>query len=171
MGNNQNPYQAYTDGTIFSDSPLSLVVKLYQGAIDATRQAEKALQARDIPARSRAINKAISILSELLIALDFERGGEISQNLKRLYTYMQQQLLNAHFRQVAEPLVEVEKLLNTLLEGWREVENSQYSTRHHAPALPVEEVNRHSEAPSVSAPVYSSYLQDVTSFAVTAYSF
>jgi flagellin-specific chaperone FliS len=51
--------------------------------------------------------------------LDHERGGEISQNLKRLYSYMQMQLLTAHARQSAEPIAEVASLLETLLDGWR----------------------------------------------------
>ena len=100
MGNDLNPYQAYTDGSIFSDSPLNLVVALYKGAIDATREAENALRARDILGRSKAINKAISILTELLVSLDHEKGGEISKNLERLYSYMQRQLLAAHARQI-----------------------------------------------------------------------
>ena len=119
MGYENNPYQAYTTGSLFSGNPVNLVIALYQGALDATQQAERYLQERDIPARTKAINKAVSILSELICSLDYERGGEIAQNLKRLYGYMQKQILTAHMRQQAEPLAEVTKLLNILLEGWR----------------------------------------------------
>ncbi len=98
MAIDQNPYQAYTDGSIFSDDPLNLVVALYQGALDAAQQAEVAVQAKDISGRTKAINKAISILTELLVSVDVERGGEIGQNLRQLYIYMQKQLMNAHIR-------------------------------------------------------------------------
>jgi len=119
MPTESNPYQAYTDGSVFSDNPLNLVIALYQGALDATHQAERALGLGDIRARGKAINKANAILSELLMSLDHERGGEISANLKSLYCYMQGQLLAAHVRQSAEPIVEVASLLANLLEGWR----------------------------------------------------
>jgi flagellar protein FliS len=115
-----NPYQAYTEGRVFSDQPLRLVVALYEGALDATRQAVACLQARDIWGRGKAINKGIAIFSELLISLDEQKGGEIAGNLKRLYLYMQRRLIEAHSRQAAPPLLEVEKLLETMLEGWRE---------------------------------------------------
>lgn len=115
-----NPYQAYTEGCVFSDQPLRLVVALYEGALDATRQATGCLQARDIWGRGKAINKAIAILSELLVSLDEQKGGEIAGNLKGLYLYMQRRLIEAHSRQAAPPLLEVEKLLETMLEGWRE---------------------------------------------------
>jgi flagellar protein FliS len=68
----QNPYQAYADGSLFSGNPLNQVIALYQAAIDATNQAERALSARDIMGRGRAINKANAILTELLVSLDDE---------------------------------------------------------------------------------------------------
>jgi flagellar protein FliS len=170
----QNPYQAYTDGSIFSDSPLNLVVALYEGAVDATRQAESALRTRDIPGRTKAINKAISILTELIVSLDLKRGGEIAQNLKRLYSYMQTQLLNAHIRQVPEPLEEVSKLLTTLLEGWRAAGRAERSASDAACSVSESATAKHSPPPAAnaSAPVYGGYLDDsLAAFGSTAYSF
>jgi flagellar secretion chaperone FliS len=115
-----NPYQAYAEGRLFSEHPLRLVVALYEGALDATRQAVSCLHARDIFGRGKAINKVIAILSELLASLDEKNGGEVAANLKRLYLYMQRRLIEAHARQASPPLVEVEKLIETMLEGWRE---------------------------------------------------
>jgi len=170
VANDQNPYQAYTEGSIFSDNPLSLVVALYQGALDATRQAESAVQAGDIPARTKAVNKAISILTELLVSLDLERGGEIGHSLKRLYSYMQVQLLNAHVRQVAEPFAEVSRLLTTLLEGWRGAQMNA-----SAPQSSFESAQaKHTPVPAVcaSAPIYGGYWEDASAGAVSsAYSF
>jgi flagellar protein FliS len=102
-----NLYQAYTEGRVFSENPLNLVVALYQGALDSARQAERCLASGDITGRSKAVNKALGIITELLVSLDHARGGEISQNLKRLYSYMQVRLLDAHAKQQAEPIVEV----------------------------------------------------------------
>ncbi len=169
MAIDQNPYQAYTDGSIFSDDPLNLVVALYQGALDATQQAELAVQAKDIPSRTKAINKAISILTELLVSLDIERGGEIAQNLRQLYVYMQKQLIDAHIRQVGEPIAEVSKLLTTLLEGWRGVQHSSRATA--APTFQVPEV-RHSSEVSLNSPIYGGYHEEgLAASAYTAYSF
>jgi flagellar secretion chaperone FliS len=114
-----NPYQAYAEGSVFSEQPIRLVVALYEGALEAARQAERCLEARDIWGRGKAVNKAIAILSELLITLDEEKGGEIAHNLKRLYHYLQKRLIEAHSRQNVAPLREVQKLLGTMLEGWR----------------------------------------------------
>ena len=118
-----NPYQAYTEGSVLSGHPLRLVVALYEGALDGTRQAAGCLRACDIWGRGKAINKVIAILSELLASLNEKEGGEVAANLKRLYLYMQRRLIEAHARQAAPPLLEVEKLLETILEAWREAES------------------------------------------------
>ena len=88
-----NPYQAYEEGSVSSQHPMRLVVALYEGALEAARNAEACLGNGDILGRSKAVNKALRILTELLVSLDYEKGGEISLSLKRLYGYMQTRLL------------------------------------------------------------------------------
>ena len=119
-----NPYQAYEEGSVASEHPLRLVVALYEGALGAVQNAGRCLESGDIAGRSKAVNKALRILTELLVSLDDEKGGEISLSLKRLYGYMQTRLLEAHVRQSIAPLREVEKLLATLTEAWRGASNS-----------------------------------------------
>ncbi len=142
-----NPYQAYVEGDLFGGNPLEMVVALYEGAAFAVRQAKTCLATGDIQGRSKAVNKAFAIITELLASLDHERGGEISANLKRLYSYMQCKLLDSHTQQTKEPLDEVERLLDTMLEGWRLAAEKMttgmpgYGSQHlpdHAP-IPEEE--------------------------------
>lgn len=119
----ENPYAAYSEASMVGASPLQLVTRSYEGAIGAVQQAQRCFASGDIMGRSKAITKAVSILTELMISLDHEKGGEISANLKRLYSYMQQRLLMAHTQKVVEPLVEVVGLLSSLLEAWKVVEH------------------------------------------------
>ncbi len=114
-----DPYQAYVEGSVFSGNPLGMVIALYEGAVDAIREARECLIAGDVCGRSKAINKGIKILTELLVSLNHEAGGEISANLKRIYSYLQCRLLDAHTQKAKEPLNEAERLLMTMLEGWR----------------------------------------------------
>ena len=118
----ENPYAAYSEASMAGASPLQLVTRSYEGAIRAVQQARECFASGDIMGRSKAITKAVSILTELMISLDHEKGGEISANLKRLYSYMQQRLLMAHTQKKIEPLVEVIGLLSNLLEAWKTVE-------------------------------------------------
>lgn len=100
---------------------MKLVIALYEGAIDATQQAKTALASGDVFLRSRSISKAVAILAELMSSLDHAKGAEISANLKRLYSYMQQRLLVAHAQKSAKPMDEVISLLKSLLESWQQL--------------------------------------------------
>ena len=109
---------AYVENEILQADPIRLVQMLYRGALLAIGKARVHLRERDIAARSRQVTKASEIINELTLSLDHRRGGELARNLVELYDYMQRNLQDANFRQVEEPLVELEQLLGTLLEAW-----------------------------------------------------
>jgi flagellar secretion chaperone FliS len=117
-----NPYTAaYLESKLLSASPVDLIYLAYTGTIEAISNARAHIRAKEIVERSRAITKAQLIIQELNRALDFEKGGDISLQLSRLYDYMQKRLLEANFRQLEEPLVEAQSLLETLAEAWKEL--------------------------------------------------
>jgi flagellar protein FliS len=169
-----NPYQAYAEGAVGSNSPVRLVISLYEGAQEAARRAVGCLAAGDIWGRSKAINKAVAILSELLAALDLEKGGEIAQNLRRLYSYMQKRLLEAHAHSATAPLAEVDKLLGTLLEGWYRADEDQAKetpTRAGEGCQALEMVAAKRDEPFESLP-YAAYFSEVPeAVSGTAFSF
>ena len=111
-------YQSYFEEDLLEASPLKLVQLLYRGALDSIASARRYLHLRDIGSRSRAINKAMSIVTELARSLNVEQGGEMSHNLALLYGYVERLLIQANFEQRDEPLAEAERLLSTLAEAW-----------------------------------------------------
>lgn len=113
-----NGYQNYFKDEVLSASPVTLVELLCRGALEAIVSAKRYLQLGDIGARSRAITKAMAIITELSLALDHEQGGELSSNLARLYGYIERLLIQANSEQREPPLVEAEQLVTTLLEAW-----------------------------------------------------
>ena len=108
----------YVENEILQADPIRLVQLLYQGAIGAVEKARVYLREHDIRARSSQIAKAAAIVNELTLSIDREKGGEVAANLVELYDYVQHRLQEANFRQIDEPLAEVERLLSTLLEAW-----------------------------------------------------
>jgi flagellar secretion chaperone FliS len=111
----------YRDVAVRTANPVQLVVILYDSAIQAIQEAEEHLRRKDIPNRSRSINRALSILSELQASLNFQDGGEIATSLERLYVYMKQQIFKSTVEQNPQPLAEVSRLLDNLRSAWREV--------------------------------------------------
>ncbi|HVO99241.1 MAG TPA: flagellar export chaperone FliS [Bryobacteraceae bacterium] len=111
-------YGKYLEAEVFGADPVEQVCILYRGAMEATAAARRHLQAREIPERSRQIMRAFAILSELSRALD-PKYEKISRPLGELYAYMSRQLLEANAKQIDAPLAEVEGLLATLYDGWK----------------------------------------------------
>jgi flagellar protein FliS len=114
-----NRYQSYFDNEILSAHPLGLIQLLYRGALDSISSARHNLKLGDIRARSRAISKAIAILTELSGSLDHSVAQELTKNLAGLYAYIQNQLVRANIEQSDPPLAEAERLLSTLCEAWQ----------------------------------------------------
>lgn len=114
-----NRYQNYNEEEILTAGPIRLIQLLYRGALDSITSARRYLKLGDIRARSGAISKAMTIVTELSLSLDHTAGGELSKNLAELYAYTQTLLIQANVRQSDPPLEEAERLLSTLLDGWQ----------------------------------------------------
>ena len=117
-----NVFERYQEQEILMADPVKLVALLYRGAIEAVGSARRHLASGAIMDRSRQINRAWDIVDELSRSLNREQGGELGRNLAELYGYIQLRLLEANSRQADAPLAEVEALLTTLAEAWREIQ-------------------------------------------------
>lgn len=111
----------YFEQMILSASPVELVRLMYQRAIASVADAREHLRAGRIRERTQAVKKAYAILTELLISLDASKAPELAANLRRLYCYMQERLVEANLTQKEGPLEETGRLLATLADAWREV--------------------------------------------------
>jgi flagellar protein FliS len=93
---------------------------LYEAAIQNVKKAMLAIDKKDNANKGAAIGKAHDIINELLNTLDFEVGGQIARDFESLYNFMTEQLVRANMNNSKEALQTVQKLLDTLLEGWRQ---------------------------------------------------
>jgi len=119
-----NPAAAYQRESILTESPVGLVVKVFQGALTSLERARRATEVGDDNAFRRHAGKASALVSELLGALDHENGGEISERLSAIYQFILTQLLRPTTRPDVESVVRAERLLVTLKEGFDAVHAS-----------------------------------------------
>jgi flagellar protein FliS len=106
---------------------------LYQAGLDAVAKARGHLRAGEIRERSRQLSRAMEVLAELSGALDREKGGELALNLALLYDYMSRRLQEANAMQVEPPMIEVERLLNTMLEAWKQCPSAEREVEDRHP--------------------------------------
>ena len=84
----------YRERDVFTASPARLVVMVYDHVVANLQRARVARDAKRPDVQLEAIGKARDGITELLVTLDLEKGGQIAADLQQLYTYMLTQLVD-----------------------------------------------------------------------------
>ena len=116
-----NPYDQYKQTQITTANQGKLIVMLYDGAIKFLTIALDNMSPKTYDVVNNNIIKAQDIITELLLSLNMDEGGEISQNLFNLYMYFKRQLLEANIRKDAEIINQIIKLLKELRDAWDQI--------------------------------------------------
>ena len=98
-----------------------LVLQLMDGAYDQIRIARGHMERKEAAAKGEAIRRATGMLDGLRASLDHERGGDIADNLDKLYDYMNRRLVEANAGDRPELLEEVSELLGEIRGAWRQI--------------------------------------------------
>lgn len=121
---NTDPLRAYRHTRVKTASQGQLIVMLYDEGLKQLKVAENELGSGQpkLDLVHNAIVKAQDIITELMVSLDFEKGGDIAQNLFHLYMYFNQRLVDANLSKDVSNLREVYNLMADLREAWSEIE-------------------------------------------------
>ncbi|GAB6387349.1 flagellar export chaperone FliS [Stutzerimonas marianensis] len=98
--------------------PHRLIQMLMQGGLDRIAQAKGAMERDELAEKGVLIGKALNIIGGLRGVLDKEAGGELADNLDRLYEYMSTRLFEASRHNDVSKLDEVAGLLAEIKSGW-----------------------------------------------------
>jgi flagellar protein FliS len=82
---------------------------------------------------SKAVIKAQNIITEFMVSLDFDKGGEIAQNLFNLYTWFNSELTDANIKHDRQRITVVRNLISELRGTWSEVSVKVASTEKSSP--------------------------------------
>ena len=104
-------------GVAYAD-PHALISMLFGGVQDRLAVAKGTIERGAYAEKSRAIGNAIDILNYLQACLDAAKGGEVAENLDRLYAYMIERLFAASSLNDPVILDEVGDLVRQVREGW-----------------------------------------------------
>ena len=110
----------YRNNQIETASPEKILIMLYDGAIQFTRQAMQGIDTGDKILQAEKISRVMAIICEFSNSLDHEIGGEIAADLDALYGFMTRELTRANLTGDRKALEVVEKLLLELRETWVE---------------------------------------------------
>ena len=117
-----NPFEQYKETKIVTANQGKLIVMLYDGAIKFINIAiDNMDEPRTYDVANNNIIKAQDIITELLVSLNMEEGGQISENLANLYIYFKRQLLEANVKKDKTIAIPILNNLKSLRDAWDKI--------------------------------------------------
>lgn len=114
----QNPYNNYKENSVKTASPEELTLMLYNGAIKFIGQSKIHIENKNIEKTNEAIVRAQSIIQELNVTLNMDY--EISKNLRMLYVFILEKLVDGNIKKEIAPLDEALEIVTSLRDTWKE---------------------------------------------------
>ena len=105
-------------GGLADATPYRTIQLLLEAVLARVTEARGHIERGETEAKGEKIGKALTIIEALVLGLDKENGGEVAQNLERLYDYASRTLLHANLENRVDLLSEVSSLLREIKTGW-----------------------------------------------------
>lgn len=113
-----NPYAKYKEQSVNTATPEELTLMLYDGCIKFINIAKIAIEEKDFQSAHKNIIKAEDILTEFIITLNMDY--EISKNLKELYVFYYNLLVEANLKKDIQKLEQVKEFVVDIRNTWKE---------------------------------------------------
>ena len=125
MRANQKAIASYGDVKVTtgvaSANGVQLIQMLFDGLLESLSATRGHIQNGAIAEKGKSIARASRIVIGLQGALDFERGGDLANNLNELYGYVTRRLLHVNARNDLDALGEIFGLMNEIRSAWEGV--------------------------------------------------
>lgn len=100
---------------------VDLIQMLFDGLIESLMAAQGHLKHGAIQEKCKSLERASRIVVGLQDSLDFEKGGDLAQNLNELYNYVTRRLLYANAQNDLKVLEEIHGLMGEIRQAWLDV--------------------------------------------------
>ena len=100
---------------------ITLIQMLFDGFIESISAAQGHLKHGAIQEKCNSLARASRIVLGLQGSLDFQKGGDLAQNLNELYSYITRRLLHANAQNDPLALDEIYGLMHEIRQAWQDV--------------------------------------------------
>ena len=104
--------------------PHEIVTTLFRELLKSMQTFKSALgDSENVEKKSKSFSRALTIIYSLQTSLDFEKGGEISNNLFRIYEYSRQQMIADLRNNKAEGINTALSIITEIADAWKQIGN------------------------------------------------
>lgn len=118
---NNSGYQVYQQTDIMTADEKRLIIMCYEEAIYSLKSVKNQFLNQDYEAKGKAVQKALDIINELRVALNFEKGGIIAKNLDLIYGFLIRYILDADLKKDIKAFEQAASILNELKSAWEQI--------------------------------------------------
>ena len=126
-----NALNQYKQNTVFTATSEELTLMLYEGAIKFINIGKINIENKDTVKAHEALMRAQDIIIELNASLNMDY--EISNNLRSIYDFIMERLVDGNIQKDIAPLDEALELLQELRSTWKEaikeVKKARYASK------------------------------------------
>ncbi|MCL2609696.1 MAG: flagellar export chaperone FliS [Treponema sp.] len=128
----KNALSAYRETKVTTAGQGQLIIMLYNEAVKHLDEALGILESESRETRlagsiekfGKAVIKTQELISELMVSLDFDQGGDIAANLFSLYSWFNRELVEANIDRDPRRIIGVRNHICELRTAWLAVVNS-----------------------------------------------
>lgn len=113
-----NAYAKYKEQSVTTATPEELTLMLYNGCIKFINLAEIFIDEKNMEKANINIQKSQDIIQELNLTLNMDY--EISKNLRQLYTFVNERLIDANIGKDKIALADAKEIVTELRDTWKE---------------------------------------------------
>ena len=121
----QRAIQSYGDVKVSTgvatSNNVQLIQMLFDGLLESLVATRGHIQHSNIQEKSKSIARASRIVLGLQGALDFEKGGDLANNLNELYSYVTRRLFHVNAHNDLVVLDEIYGLMKEIRDAWEGV--------------------------------------------------
>ena len=99
-------------------SNIELIGTLFDGLLESLIATQGYIKNNNMQEKSKSVAKSRRIVLGLQGALDFEKGGDLAENLNELYGYVIRRLLDVDTKNDLDALREIVNLMDDIRAGW-----------------------------------------------------
>ncbi|MCM2272079.1 MAG: flagellar protein FliS [candidate division Zixibacteria bacterium] len=113
--------KSYRQVDTVGKSQIDLIMQVYSGAIQSLAAGREHYGAGEFDAGYLQLERSRKFLTHLYTTLDFEQGGEVAQNLGKLYAFCMNEFDVIEATKEISRIDSCIKVLETLKQGWEQI--------------------------------------------------
>lgn len=158
----QKAAQAYLQTQVTTTTQGDLLIMLFDGALKFLARAKESMAAKDYAQKGILISKALDILAELQGSLNSQKGGDLAENLKKIYLLCSSKLLMANLKMDSNLVDEVVRILTGIRDAFSQINTPEFAPPSPGPVQQARATGTvpnltGTAAPSAGAPVHKAF--------------